>query len=73
MFIFQSRIEGVTIRAMIGDCEAWDIHQARTEAWRLQTLIGQGIDPRTDKADKIAVREAQRTETQCQDATLAEA
>ena len=73
VFIFQSRIEGASLRAKIGDCEAWDIDQARTEARRLQTLIDQGIDPRTDKAAKIAVREAKRTEAKRKDATLAEA
>lgn len=54
VFVFQGRIHGETPRIKIGDCSAWNIDQARAEARRLQTLIDQGIDPRQDKADKIA-------------------
>lgn len=73
VFIFQSRIEGSSVRVKIGDCDAWDIDQARTEARRLQTLIDQGTDPRADKAERIAASVAKRTEAKRQDATLAEA
>lgn len=73
VFIFQSRIEGATIRFKIGDVDAWGIDQARAEARRLQTLIDQGTDPRTDKAEKIAATEAKRTEAHRKGATVAEA
>jgi integrase len=73
LYIFQSRLAGASLRLTIGTVTAWDIDQARTEARRLQTLIDQGIDPRQDKAERIAVREAKSTEAHRQDATFAAA
>ena len=74
VFIFQSRLAGgASIRVKIGDVDAWDIEQARAEARRMQTLIDKGIDPRNDKADKIAASQAKREEAKRQDATVGEA
>lgn len=87
-FIFEGKLNRQTIRLTLGDCDDWPLSSvwsgkgkdrqeiqrgAREEATRLATLVDQGIDPRTDKADKIAVRAAQRTETKRQDATVAAA
>lgn len=79
-FIFQSKLNGRDLRVTIGDVRAWSIESsdpnqpgAREEARRLQTLIDQGIDPRQDKAERIAKIEAARQEEQRHDVTLGEA
>ena len=53
-YVFESKLNRRTIRATIGDVRAWCLDDARTEARRLQTLVDQGIDPRQEKADKLA-------------------
>jgi len=72
-YIFEARLNGAKLRVTIGDVRGWGIDQARTEARRLLTLVDQGTDPRTDKAEKIASTEAKRVEVHRQDATVAEA
>jgi integrase len=58
-YIFQSKVNGKSIRVTIGDASAWSIAKAQAEARRLQVLIDQGNDPRQVKADKEAARQAQ--------------
>jgi len=72
-FIFQAKLNGNAIRCTIGDVKAWGIDEARVEARRLQTLIDKGIDPREEKAERIAAREAKREEARRKDATAADA
>jgi integrase len=62
VFVFQSRLEGKSLRVRIGNVAAWDIDRAREEARRLQTLIDQGTDPRDERAGKAAEAEAKRQE-----------
>lgn len=61
-FIFEAKLNRQTIRVTIGDVRAWNLDDARTEARRLQTLTDQGIDPRQERADKLAAIEAKREE-----------
>ena len=62
-YVLQSRLEsGATVRVTIGDPKAWTLSAARDEARRLQTLIDRGIDPRQEKADRIAAADAKRAE-----------
>lgn len=61
-FIFETKLERRTLRVTIGSADAWNIDDARTEARRLQTLVDQGIDPREEKAERIAANEAKREE-----------
>ncbi len=61
-FIFEAKLNRQTIRVTIGDVKAWNLDDARSEARRLQTLIDQGIDPRQEKAERIAAGEAKREE-----------
>ncbi len=75
-YILQSRYNGKVIRVTIGDVTAWGIEEgrdkrgeiiipgARQEARRLQALIDQGIDPRQQKAERIAEAEAKREAAQ---------
>ncbi len=72
-FIFQAKLNGNAIRCTIGDVKAWGIDEARAEARRLQTLIDKGIDPREEKAERIAATESKREEARRKNATVAEA
>lgn len=48
-FIFESRLNGKTIRLTIGDCATWTISDARKAATRLKAMIDEGKDPRLVK------------------------
>ena len=72
-FIFEAKMNRQTIRVTIGDVRAWNLDDARTEARRLQTLTDQGIDPRQEKADKLAAIEAKQAESARQEVTVGEA
>ena len=45
-YVFESKVNGKTLRRTIGDAEAWTIEAARTEANRLRVLVDQKMDPR---------------------------
>ena len=84
-YILQARFNGKVIRLTIGDVSAWGIEEsrdkngeiitsgARQEARRLQTFIDQGIDPRQQKAERIAEAEAKREAAKHTDAAALEA
>lgn len=56
-YIFQSKVDGRTLRLTIGRVSTWSIPQAQVEARRLQILIDQGHDPREVKsADEAALK-----------------
>ena len=57
-YIFESRLNGKTIRMTIGDPRSWTIGGAQAEASRIKVMIDQGIDPRQAKAETIAANEA---------------
>lgn len=59
-YIFESKLEGKTIRMTIGDQRTWGIGKAQSEATRLKALIDQGTDPRQVIADKAAAKKAER-------------
>lgn len=61
-YVFESRLNGRTVRITIGGVEAWPLQKVRGEARRLQTLIDDGTDPRQVRADKAAEQEARRQE-----------
>lgn len=84
-YILQARYNGKVIRLTIGDVTAWAIEEARDhdgklilpgarqEARRLQALIDQGIDPRQQKAERIAEAKAKREAAQVKEAPALEA
>lgn len=84
-YILQTRYNGKVMRLTIGDVTAWAIEEARDkdgnlvlpgarqEARRLQALIDQGIDPRQEKAERIAKAEAKRQAAQHNEAPALEA
>jgi len=57
-YIFESRLDGKTIRITIGDTNTFTLEGARTEAGRLKAMVNQGIDPRKQKRQIIAEQEA---------------
>ena len=57
-FIFETKLNGQTIRMTIGDSRTWGIGKAQKEAARLKTMTDQGIDPRQVIAEAIAAKEA---------------
>lgn len=59
-FVFAGKLNKAPLRVTIGDVKVWNLDDARTEARRLQALIDQGIDPRQEKADKLAAIEAKK-------------
>lgn len=56
-FIFETKLNGQTIRMTIGDSRTWGIGTAQKEAARLKTMTDQGIDPRQVIADAIVAKE----------------
>lgn len=72
-FIFESKLNRQTIRITIGDVRAWKLDDARQEANRLQTLVGQGMDPREMERERRAAIEAEKEAQRRQDVTVGEA
>lgn len=52
--IFETRLNGKTLRMTIGDVRTWAIDEAQQEATRLKAMTDQGDDPRQVKAEKAA-------------------
>jgi integrase len=69
-FVFESRLNGKSIRVTIGDPRTWSIGKAQTEATRLRSLIDQGIDPRQVEADNRAFVDAKALEARRREMTL---
>lgn len=67
-YVFETRLNGQTIRITIGDQRTWAIGKAQAEATRLKTMTNQGIDPRQVKADKRAAKEAEAAALKAQEA-----
>jgi integrase len=59
-YIFETRLNGKTVRITIGDIRTWAIGKAQAEATRLKALTDQGTDPRQVKAEQLAAQEAAR-------------
>lgn len=57
-YVFQSKLNGKTLRITIGDRRAWSIDAAQAEARRLKVLIDGGLDPRQVKAERHAAQVA---------------
>ena len=51
-YIFESRLNGKTVRVTIGTQKAWGIDEARKEAARLKVLIDQGINPTEQRREQ---------------------
>ena len=72
-YIFQSRLQGQTVRLTIGSPGAWSIPQAQEKARELQRQIDEGRDPREVKAAITAADVTRREDAQRLTVTVAEA
>ena len=57
-FIFETSLNGKTVRVTIGDRRTWSIDEAQAMATAYKAQTDQGIDPRQVKADGIAAKQA---------------
>jgi len=62
-YIFETRLEGKTIRITIGDVRTWTVGKAQAEATRYKAQTDQGIDPRQVRAEQHAAQVAVKVET----------
>lgn len=53
-YIFESRLNGATVRVTIGTVADWPIEQARLKAQGLKMLVDSGTDPREVERDRQA-------------------
>ena len=54
-YVFESRLNGATIRINIGTLADWPIEKARTKAQGLKMLVDNGTDPREVERDRQAI------------------
>lgn len=59
-YIFETSLNGKTLRITIGDRRTWSIDEAQAKATTYKTQTDQGIDPRKVKADGLAAEQAAR-------------
>ncbi len=71
-FVFESRLDGKTIRITIGDIKSWAIGQARAEANRLKAMVDTGHDPREQKRQQQIEREAIKAKQEAEVVTVAQ-
>ena len=57
-YVFESRLNGATIRINIGTLADWPIEKARTKAQGLKMLVDGGTDPRELERDRLADKAA---------------
>jgi integrase len=76
-FVFETKLNGKTIRRTIGDIRAWSIDgpegstNARSEANRLRVTVDGGTDPReVDRLAALAAADAERARAEAQNSTL---
>jgi len=69
-YIFQSKVNGKTMRVTIGGVGVWSIPEAQAEARRLQIMIDNGNDPREVKSDMQAAKEAAKQAKEAEAAAL---
>jgi integrase len=59
-YVFESRLNGDTIRVTIGTAADWPIEKARGEAQRLKVLVDSGQDPREIERQQLAAQAADK-------------
>lgn len=69
-YIFQSKVNGQSMRVTIGKVSMWSIPEAQAEARRLQIMIDNGNDPREVKTDKAAAKVAAKAAKEAEAAAL---
>ena len=59
-YVFESRLNGATLRLSIGTAADWPLEKARGEAQRLKVLVDSGTDPRELERQQQAAQAAER-------------
>ena len=59
-YVFESRLNGATLRLSIGTAADWPLEKARGEAQRLKVLVDSGQDPREIERQQQAAQAAER-------------
>lgn len=65
-YVFESKVNGKTMRRTIGNPDAWTIEAARTEANRLRVLVDQNTDPRELERQQAEAAERMKAEARAQ-------
>ena len=71
-YVFESRLNGATIRVNIGTAADWPIEKARTRAQDLKRLVDAGTDPREVKRQQQAAKAASKAAAAVQAVTVGE-
>jgi len=71
-YIFETRLNGRTLRTTIGDVRTWTVAKAQAEATRLKAQADSGVAPRQQRLDQLAKNDAARAQAKRRDVTLAE-
>lgn len=72
-YIFETRLNGKTIRMTVGDTRTWTVVKARAEATKYKAMTDQGIDPRQERANQRAQADAAQCEVRRHAVTLGDA
>lgn len=67
-YIFETSLNGKTLRITIGDDESWPLKEAQAKAAEYKVDTDKGIDPRQVKAAKLAAEQATRDAKQAENA-----
>ncbi|MDO9148380.1 MAG: site-specific integrase [Hydrogenophaga sp.] len=65
-YVFESRLNGATLRLNIGTATDWPIEKARGEAQRLKVLVDSGQDPREIERQQQAAQAADKAASAAQ-------
>ena len=71
-YVFESRLNGATLRLNIGTATDWPIEKARGEAQRLKMLVDSGTDPREVARQNEAAKAADKAAAAVQAVTVGE-
>jgi len=71
-YVFESRLNGATLRLNIGTAADWPIEKARGEAQRLKVLVDSGTDPRELERQQQAAKAAEKAAAAAQAVTVGE-
>ncbi len=71
-YVFESRLNGATIRVNIGTAADWPIEKARTRAQDLKRLVDAGTDPREVERQQQAAKAASKAAAAVQSVTVGE-
>lgn len=71
-YVFESRLNGATLRISIGTAADWQLKAARAKAQTLKTMVDAGIDPRELERQKAAEQAARDAIADEQSVTVAD-